>query len=86
MAIGAASVVAPAYIAEIAPAHLRRPLESLQQLAIVLGIFVALLGDYAIATSPLARRAARSSSELSLAMDAAGAPSPGARSTGSARC
>lgn len=51
MAIGAASVVAPAYIAEIAPAHLRGRLGSLQQLAIVLGIFVALLGDYAIATS-----------------------------------
>jgi MFS transporter, SP family, sugar:H+ symporter len=50
IAIGAASVVAPAYIAEIAPAHLRGRLGSLQQLAIVLGIFVALLGDYAIAT------------------------------------
>jgi MFS transporter, SP family, sugar:H+ symporter len=51
MAIGAASVVAPAYIAEIAPAHLRGRLGALQQLAIVLGIFIALLGDYAIATS-----------------------------------
>ncbi|WP_438004551.1 sugar porter family MFS transporter [Sorangium sp. So ce321] len=51
VAIGAASVVVPAYIAEIAPAHLRGRLGSLQQLAIVLGIFVALLGDYAIAVS-----------------------------------
>jgi MFS transporter, SP family, sugar:H+ symporter len=49
VAIGGASVIAPAYIAEIAPAHLRGRLGSLQQLAIVIGIFVALLGDYAIA-------------------------------------
>jgi len=43
--IGIASVIAPAYIAEIAPAHLRGRLGSLQQLAIVSGIFVALLSD-----------------------------------------
>jgi sugar porter (SP) family MFS transporter len=49
LAIGAASVVAPAYIAEIAPAHLRGRLASLQQLAIVVGIFAALLGDYSLA-------------------------------------
>ncbi len=49
LGVGAASVIAPAYIAEIAPAHLRGRLGSLQQLAIVLGIFVALLSDAAIA-------------------------------------
>ncbi|MFP2926177.1 sugar porter family MFS transporter [Pyxidicoccus sp. 3LG] len=49
VAIGGASVVAPTYIAEIAPAHLRGRLGSLQQMAIVVGIFVALLGDYALA-------------------------------------
>ncbi|SFK52520.1 sugar porter family MFS transporter [Geodermatophilus ruber] len=43
--VGVASVIAPAYIAEIAPAHLRGRLGSLQQLAIVTGIFVALLSD-----------------------------------------
>jgi SP family sugar:H+ symporter-like MFS transporter len=48
-AIGSASVIAPAYIAEIAPAHLRGRLGSLQQLAIVVGIFVALLSDYFLA-------------------------------------
>jgi sugar porter (SP) family MFS transporter len=48
LAIGAASVIAPAYIAEIAPAHLRGRLGSLQQFAIVLGIFFALLVNYAI--------------------------------------
>src|SRR3954468_6768891 len=43
--VGVASVIAPAYIAEISPAHLRGRLGSLQQLAIVSGIFVALLSD-----------------------------------------
>src|SRR6187402_1404446 len=45
LAIGAASVIAPAYIAEVAPAAYRGRLGSLQQLAIVLGIFAALLSD-----------------------------------------
>ncbi|EPX60622.1 Glucose/mannose:H+ symporter GlcP [Cystobacter fuscus DSM 2262] len=49
IAVGIASVIAPAYIAEIAPAHLRGRLGSLQQLAIVTGIFAALLVDYGIA-------------------------------------
>lgn len=44
--MGAASVIAPAYIAEISPASIRGRLGSLQQLAIVFGIFVALLSDY----------------------------------------
>jgi MFS transporter, SP family, sugar:H+ symporter len=48
-AIGAASVIAPAYIAEVSPASYRGRLGSLQQLAIVTGIFVALLCDYALA-------------------------------------
>jgi MFS transporter, SP family, sugar:H+ symporter len=43
--VGIASVIAPAYIAEVAPAELRGRLGSLQQLAIVLGIFIALLVD-----------------------------------------
>src|SRR3954468_18696661 len=47
--VGMASVIAPAYIAEIAPASMRGRLGSVQQLAIVLGIFVALLADYALA-------------------------------------
>ncbi len=51
VAIGAASVIAPAYIAEVSPAHLRGRLGSLQQLAIVIGIFIALLGDYFIAVA-----------------------------------
>jgi SP family sugar:H+ symporter-like MFS transporter len=44
--VGLASVIAPAYIAEVTPAHLRGRLGSLQQMAIVVGIFMALLSDY----------------------------------------
>jgi len=51
IAIGTASVIAPAYIAECSPTHLRGRLGSLQQLAIVAGIFIALLSDYFIAVS-----------------------------------
>ena len=51
VAVGAASVIAPAYIAEIAPARIRGRLGSLQQLAIVTGIFLALLIDYVLATA-----------------------------------
>lgn len=46
LGIGIASVVAPAYIAEIAPRQIRGGLASLQQLAITLGIFAALLSDF----------------------------------------
>jgi sugar porter (SP) family MFS transporter len=49
--IGIASVIAPAYIAEIAPAALRGRMGSLQQLAITVGIFAALLSDQVLATS-----------------------------------
>jgi MFS transporter, SP family, sugar:H+ symporter len=49
LAIGAASVIAPAYIAEMSPREIRGRLGSLQQLAIVSGIFASLLIDYAVA-------------------------------------
>ena len=51
LAIGAASVIAPAYIAEVAPALFRGRLGSLQQMAIVLGVFAALLSDEVLASS-----------------------------------
>jgi len=63
--IGIASVIAPAYIAEIAPAHIRGRLASLQQMAIVLGIFVALLSDALLANS-----AGSASNELFLGAEA----------------
>ncbi|CAM4121934.1 sugar porter family MFS transporter [Pseudoalteromonas ostreae] len=51
LGIGAASVLAPAYIAEVAPAALRGRLATLQQLAIVLGLFAAFLSNYLIASA-----------------------------------
>lgn len=49
IAVGSASVVSPAYIAEISPARMRGRLASLQQMGIVVGIFVALLCDEVVA-------------------------------------
>ncbi len=57
VAVGIASVIAPAYIAEISPADIRGRLGSLQQLAIVTGIFLSLLVDYGIATAAGGSRA-----------------------------
>jgi SP family sugar:H+ symporter-like MFS transporter len=51
LGIGTASVIAPAYISEIAPARYRGALASTQQLAITLGIFAALLSDAILAGS-----------------------------------
>ena len=51
LAVGAASVMAPAYISEIAPARLRGRLSSIQQVAIITGLFVAFLSNYAIANT-----------------------------------
>jgi len=48
LAIGMASVIAPAYIAEVAPAAVRGRLASFQQAAIVLGIFISQLVNYAL--------------------------------------
>ena len=45
IAIGAASVLAPMYIAEVAPAEMRGRLASLQQMAIVTGLFFAFLSN-----------------------------------------
>jgi MFS transporter, SP family, sugar:H+ symporter len=49
LGVGVASVIAPAYIAEVAPARIRGRLGSLQQLAIVTGIFLSLLVDFLFA-------------------------------------
>ncbi|QEW03686.1 sugar porter family MFS transporter [Microbacterium lushaniae] len=65
LGIGIASVVAPAYIAEIAPRQIRGSLASLQQLAITLGIFAALLSD-----ALLAGAAGGASQQLWLGMEA----------------
>ncbi|MGA9714505.1 MAG: MFS transporter, partial [Aeromicrobium sp.] len=63
--VGAASVIAPAYIAEISPAKIRGKMGSLQQMAIVTGIFIALLSDFALAGA-----AGGSANELWLGLEA----------------
>ncbi len=47
--VGVASVIAPMYIAETSPPRIRGRLGSLQQLAIVTGIFLSLAIDYLLA-------------------------------------
>jgi SP family sugar:H+ symporter-like MFS transporter len=49
LAVGAASVMAPAYISEIAPARVRGRLISIQQIAIIFGLFSAFISNYALA-------------------------------------
>ncbi|QDQ92258.1 sugar porter family MFS transporter [Rhodococcus sp. WB9] len=65
LGIGIASVIAPTYISEIAPARYRGALASLQQLAITLGIFAALLSD-----AVLQNAAGGASNELWLNLEA----------------
>ncbi len=48
-AVGAASVIAPAYIAEVAPARYRGRLATVQQIAIISGLFCAFLSNYLLA-------------------------------------
>ncbi len=65
LGVGVASVIAPAYIAETSPPRIRGRLGSLQQLAIVSGIFLSLAIDYG-----LAQLAGGATKELWLGMEA----------------
>ena len=49
LAVGGASILCPAYISEIAPSSIRGSLATLQQLMIVIGLFVAFVNNYFIA-------------------------------------
>ncbi|WP_395341144.1 sugar porter family MFS transporter [Ningiella sp. W23] len=49
LAVGAASVMAPAYISEIAPARYRGMLTTIQQVAIIFGLFSSFLSNYFLA-------------------------------------
>ena len=49
MAVGAASVMAPAYISEVAPSAYRGRLATIQQVAIIGGLFMAFLSNYLLA-------------------------------------
>ena len=51
LAVGSASVLSPAYISEIAPAHLRGRLATLQQIAIISGLFAAFVSNYVLVGS-----------------------------------
>jgi MFS transporter, SP family, sugar:H+ symporter len=50
-AVGAVSIISPAYISEIAPAAIRGRLASLQQMAIVLGLFAAFLVNFLLVSA-----------------------------------
>ncbi|MCW8866292.1 MAG: sugar porter family MFS transporter [Colwellia sp.] len=49
LAVGAASVMTPAYISEIAPARIRGMLTTIQQIAIISGLFLAFVSNYLLA-------------------------------------
>lgn len=49
IAVGAASVMAPAYISEVAPARFRGRLTTIQQIAIISGLFIAFVSNYLLA-------------------------------------
>ncbi len=49
LAVGAASVMTPAYVSEVAPAHYRGRLATVQQIAIICGLFIAFVSNYLLA-------------------------------------
>ena len=49
LAVGAASIICPAYISEVAPAKYRGKLSSIQQIAIISGLFFSFLSNYQLA-------------------------------------
>ena len=51
LAIGAASIICPAYISELVPAEMRGKLSSIQQMAIICGLTAAALSNYFLATA-----------------------------------
>ncbi|MDJ0711055.1 MAG: sugar porter family MFS transporter [Woeseiaceae bacterium] len=65
LAVGAASILAPAYISEVAPARYRGSLATVQQVAIIFGLFMAFFSNYLIASA-----AGSSMSELWLGFEA----------------
>ena len=49
LAVGAASVTAPAYVSEVTPASMRGRLSSIQQVMIIIGLTAAFLSNYLLA-------------------------------------
>jgi len=65
LAVGAASVLAPAYISEVAPARFRGALATVQQIAFITGLFIAFFSNYLLADA-----AGSSTSEFWLGFEA----------------
>ena len=65
LAVGAASVLSPAYISEVAPARWRGRLATIQQIAIISGLFAAFVSNYL-----LAKTAGSATAEWFLGFDA----------------
>ena len=65
LAVGAASVLAPAYISEVTPTKYRGALSSVQQIAIISGLFASFLSNYL-----LARKAGGSTAILAMGLEA----------------
>jgi SP family sugar:H+ symporter-like MFS transporter len=51
MAVGAASVLSPAYISEVAPASIRGRLTTIQQIMIIIGLTIAFVVNYFLAAT-----------------------------------
>ena len=51
LAVGAASVISPAYISEISPSEVRGRMTTIQQIAIILGLFTAFISNYFLASA-----------------------------------
>ncbi len=51
LAVGAASVISPAYISEVSPAVIRGRLSSVQQVMIIVGLTAAFLSNYVLAAT-----------------------------------
>lgn len=51
LAVGAASVISPAYISEISPSEVRGRMTTIQQVAIILGLFMAFIANYLLAAA-----------------------------------
>ena len=49
LAVGASSVLAPAYISEVTPARFRGAMATVQQIAIISGLFIAFVSNYFLA-------------------------------------
>ena len=51
LSVGAASVISPAYISEISPSEVRGRMTTIQQVAIILGLFSAFISNYVLASA-----------------------------------